>query len=146
MTKPLRPLLALPLAALLACSPQPEKQDAGLALKEPEVAAGAFPENLHVIGTEPFWSVKVEGDALAYTTPETMDAPRLLQATTRGSGGDGLHLTGEDDGQPFRLEVRRAACSDGMSDNEYPFSASLLLDGNTVQGCAFDPASPPPLQ
>jgi len=142
--KPLHSLLcAIPMAALLACSPSPGKTDAeASARNEP---AADFPATLQAIGTEPFWSVKVEGDVLVYTTPETMDAPRQLQAT-RSSDAEGLHLAGGNGDAGFRLDVRREACSDGMSDREYPFSVSLLLDGKTARGCAFDPASPPPPQ
>lgn len=107
--------------------------------------AADVPADLQAIGTEPFWSVKVEGDVLVYTTPETMDAPRRLQAT-RSIDAEGLHLAGGNGDAGFRLDVRRATCSDGMSDREYPFSVSLRLDGKTAKGCAFDPASPPPPQ
>lgn len=138
-------LLALPMALLSACSPA--VPDAGAPAHEAaatrgEPDAAAFPASLQAAGVEPFWSVKVEGEALTYTTPETMDAPRRLQATRR-LDADGLHLAGKDGGVPFRLDVRRAPCSDGMSDMAYPFSVSWRLDGKTQQGCAFDPASPP---
>jgi len=141
-----RPLsLALPMTLLLACSPA--VPDAGAPAHEATATRGdtdpaAFPASLQAAGVEPFWSVKVEGEALAYTTPETMDAPRRLQATRR-IDADGLHLAGEDGGVPFRLDVRRAPCSDGMSDMAYPFSVSWRLGETTAKGCAFDPASPP---
>ena len=141
-------LTILPMAMLAACSPAAPDADtpareAAAAQVDPDMAA--FPANLQAAGVEPFWGVKVEGATLAYTTPETMDAPRLLQATRR-IDADGLHLAGEDGGTPFRLDVRRDPCSDGMSDMTYPFSVSWLLDGRTAKGCAFDPASPPPPQ
>ncbi len=148
--KPLHALFgAIPMAALLACSPSPEK-NAAEPLPAPEASAGdeiaaGFPAHLQAIGTEPFWSVKVEGDVLAYTTPETMAAPRLLHAT-RSHDAQGLRLAGESGGAEFHLHVRRETCSDGMSDREYPFSATLLLDGKTARGCAFDQTSPPPPQ
>ncbi|SBV35132.1 conserved hypothetical protein [uncultured Stenotrophomonas sp.] len=148
--KPLYSLLcAIPMAALPGCSPPTEPGDAEASpvVESPaqnELAADV-PADLQAIGTEPFWSVKVEGDVLVYTTPETMDAPRRLQAT-RSIDADGLHLLGEDAGVPFRLDVRSEACSDGMSDHEYPFSASFVLDDSTMKGCAFDQVSPPPPQ
>jgi len=145
--KPLHSLLcALPMAALLACSPSPGKNDAEtLPAAESQARDGlvaGFPANLQAIGTEPFWGVKVEGDALTWTTPEMMDAPRRLQAT-RSSDADGMHLLGEDAGVPFRLDVRSEACSDRLSDHEYPFTVSFVLGGETLKGCAFDQASPP---
>lgn len=141
-------LMILPMAMLAACSPAAPDADtpareAATAQVDPDRAV--FPANLQAAGVEPFWGVKVEGGMLAYTTPETMDAPRRLQAT-RSIDADGLHLTGEDRGTPYRLDVRREPCSDGMSDMTYPFSVSWMLEGKTTKGCAFDPASPPPPQ
>ncbi len=145
--KPLPSLLgAIPMAAMLACSPSPEKN----AAEVPPVAESPvqhepvadFPTNLQAIGTEPFWGVKVEGDVLVYTTPETMDAPRQLHAT-RSSDAEGLHLAGGEGEGTFRLDVRREVCSDGMSDHEYPFSVSFVRDGDTLKGCAFDQPAPP---
>lgn len=144
--KPLHSLLcAVPMAALLACSPSTEEKEVeALPATEAQVRnerAADFPANLQAIGTEPFWSVKVEGNVLAYTTPETLHTPRRLQAT-RSNDAEGLHLAGGNDGVEFRLDVRREACSDGMSDREYPFSVSFMLGGDTMKGCAFDQASP----
>lgn len=148
--KPLYSMLCVvSMAALQACSPSPHKEDteASPVAESPkgDALAAAFPENLQASGTEPFWGIKVEGAALTYTTPETMDTPRQLQAT-RSSDAAGLHFVGENGGTEFRLDVRREACSDGMSEREYPFSVSLLLDGKTAKGCAFDQASPLPPQ
>lgn len=144
--RPFRLLLTtLPMAMLVACSPAAPDADTPAreaAAAQVDPAMAVFPANLQAAGVEPFWGVKVEGGMLAYTTPETMDAPRRLQAT-RSIDADGLHLTGEDRGTPFRLDVRREPCSDGMSDMTYPFSVSWWLEGKTAKGCAFDPASPP---
>lgn len=140
--------IALPMVMLLACSPAtPDADTPAREAAAAQVDAGiaVFPAALQAAGVEPFWGVKVEGDALTYTTPDTMDAPRQLRATRRVDA-DGLHLEGEDGGAPFRLDVRREPCSDGMSDISYPFSVSWRLDGRTQKGCAFDPASPPPPQ
>lgn len=144
--------MALPMATLMACSPATPDANTPARMPAREAAAAqadtgmaVFPANLQAAGVEPFWGVKVEGAALTYTTPETMEAPRRLQAT-RSIDADGLHLAGADGGMPFRLDVRREPCSDGMSDQEYPFSVSWRLDGRTAKGCAFDPASPPPPQ
>lgn len=138
-------LVTLPLAMLVACSPA--APDAGASAHEAATVQGdagmaTFPVNLQAAGVEPFWGVEVDVATLTCTTPETMDAPRRLQAT-RSIDAEGLHLAGEDGGMPFRLDVRREPCSDGMSDREYPFSVSWLLDGKTAKGCAFDQASPP---
>ncbi len=145
---PFRPLSLLPLLALAACAPQPSNVENAAAQAtgaEAAPAAGGFPDPLLVAGTEPFWSVKVEGEVLEYTTPETMESPRRLQAT-RQVDGAGLHLSGQDDEEVFALDVRREPCSDGMSDYEYPYAAEFVLGTRMLKGCARDPAvDMPPL-
>ncbi|MCL7714431.1 hypothetical protein [Stenotrophomonas mori] len=145
----IRPLsMILPMLLLLACTPAvPEAEAPSAEVPAPRDGEGTavFPDALQAGGVEPFWGVRVDGQVLTYTTPDTLDAPRRLQAE-RSVDAEGLHLWGEDGGSPFRLDVRRERCSDGMSDQVHPFSVTWRLDDETAPGCAFDPASPPPPQ
>ena len=84
---------------MCACAPQPQPVD-NEETAAPSVADDV-PASLLVVGTEPFWSVRIDGDELAYTTPETMDAPRKLQGVRR-IDADGLHVSGQDGGRRSR--------------------------------------------
>ncbi len=80
-------------------------------------AAGREGEPLlayRALGTEPFWNVRVDGDALHFTTPENLDGRHFTG--TRTPRADGIRYAGEDNGTPFELDIRRGECSDGMSD------------------------------
>jgi uncharacterized membrane protein len=39
--------------------------------------------------------------------------------------------------QPFTLAVTEGKCSDGMSDRTYPLTATLMVEGQQRDGCAW---------
>ena len=86
------------------------------------------------IGTEPFWSVRAEGDTLLFTTPEDQAGKRLAAAHT--AGANGLRYAGDDNGTAFELEIQRGQCSDGMSDGVYEYTATFRYGGTMYRGCA----------
>jgi uncharacterized membrane protein len=91
--------------------------------------------NLKAIGTEPFWGAKVEGRCVTYSTPEYQQGTRIWTKVTKNE--QKTVWDGALRGQQFQLTVRpKADCSDGMSDNVYPFEAALRVDGETRHGCA----------
>ena len=95
----------------------------------------AGPERFQALGTEPFWSVEVlENGQLRYATPERQEGA-LIAATLHRSGGV-LAFAGTLAGERFALAITPGTCSDGMSDNSYPFSATLTLGARRERGCA----------
>ncbi len=134
MNLPRVPFLLL-LLGVCACTAQPQpanNEDTGA-----PAIVDDFPPSLQVVGTEPFWGIRIDGETLLYSTPETIDAPRRLEGTRRVDG-DGLHFTGQEGEDAFALDVRREPCSDGMSDIEYPYLAEFVSGAQTLQGCARD--------
>lgn len=106
-----------------------------------------IPEEAVVIalGTEPFWNARIEGKNLTWTTPERADG--VTGAVSRFAGRGGVSFGGELDGQSFDLAVTPAECSDGMSDQTYPFTATVQLGAQQLNGCAYregDDLGPPP--
>lgn len=91
-----------------------------------------------VRGTEPFWSLKIgrpystyrsmEGDSLgfAYREPES--------AAGRQEEWVQLFPLGKE--HWVLLRRGRTPCSDGMSDREYTYTATLWLNGKLLDGCA----------
>ena len=94
---------------------------------------------LRAVGTEPFWAARVEGRCVTYSHPEDQDGTRVWTRFTPGP--DGGIWVGALGGRRFELRTRPAApgCSDGMSDEVYPFSAELLVNGERRRGCAEPP-------
>ncbi len=89
---------------------------------------GAFPEIAACFGTEPFWSLRRDGDALVFETPDA--APRDHAITVRSGSAnrrDSFHLMAEGPDEPAVAIFQTRACSDGMSDREYGIGIELLL-------------------
>jgi uncharacterized membrane protein len=89
---------------------------------------GGLPAGLRCFGTEPFWTVRPEGDALVETTPESETRMALTAALGTGAPGDLRRvLVGEaEDGTRITLVVAPEACSDGMSDRAFGVRADLV--------------------
>ncbi len=106
---------------------------------EAAFSAIAADETIRLTGTEPFWGGSVEGDRLIYTTPENPDGTVI--DITRFAGRGGLSFSGTLSGQPLDLAITPAPtfapCSDGMSDRDYPFIATLRIGAETREGCAW---------
>jgi uncharacterized membrane protein len=86
------------------------------------------------IGTEPFWSVRTEGDRLLFTTPENQTGTQL--AGTPTVRADGIRYAGSDGGTAFELDIKRGQCSDGMSDTVYAYTATFRYGETEYTGCA----------
>lgn len=92
-------------------------------------------EKLTLIGTEPFWNMTIEGDQLTYSTPD--NAAGIMIPVSRFSGNNGLGLNGTLDGEALQIAVTPAVCSDGMSDREYPYTATINLGDAMLNGCGY---------
>ncbi|MFD2580695.1 COG3650 family protein [Novosphingobium colocasiae] len=100
----------------------------------------AASETVFLSGTEPFWSGKVEGNMLTYTTPEKPDGVQI--PIERFAGRGGLSFGGELEGKHLTIALGPDDCSDGMSDRHYPFAATLQLGDETRMGCGWTTAHP----
>jgi uncharacterized membrane protein len=136
MNARLLPLTAL-LAVAAACTP--DKTD-GIDPQGKAFDAIAPGETVTLLGTEPFWNLKVEGGEGVWTTPENQSGTRF--AVVRFAGNNGLGLTSTLDGQPFAATVTPGQCSDGMSDRIFPFIATIALGGETLRGCGYTTSQP----
>ncbi|MET1754309.1 hypothetical protein ABVV53_02355 [Novosphingobium sp. RD2P27] len=97
-------------------------------------------ETLHFVGTEPFWAGKARGGTLTYSTPSQPDGTKI--PVKRFGGRNGLGLSGTFQGDTFDMTVTPGACSDGMSDRRFPFTATLNIGGDIREGCAWTDSKP----
>lgn len=98
---------------------------------------GAF----RAVGTEPFWSLDINGTGLGFTTPGDkmeINFPPISSMVT----GDTLRWVGETERAPIDARVWPAHCSDGMSNRIWPYTAVVRIDGTTYRGCAERGARP----
>jgi uncharacterized membrane protein len=101
----------------------------------PSPAAAPFsPGGYALNGTEPFWGGTLTGTSLVYTTPDNQTGETV--PVTVVLAADRETYTGSLDGQPVIVTLTKAACSDGMSDRNYPYTAVVQVKGETRQGCA----------
>lgn len=106
---------------------------------EAKLAVNADAETLNTAafvarGNEPFWSVEVSGNTAIYKTPGNQSGRKVN--VSRLTFAQGVEYVGTMDGLVFKVSFRGADCTDSMSGEEYPMSASLTAGGKTVNGCA----------
>ncbi len=107
----------------------------------PQNFAGiADDETINLSGTEPFWSMAIEGSKLTYTSPENLEGE--VTEVSRFSGNNGLGFSGELAGESLQIAITPGECSDGMSDFEYPFTATVNLGDATLLGCGYTDSNP----
>jgi len=97
-------------------------------------------EAITALGNEPFWSARIEGAQLTYSTPDNIGGTQI--AVTRFAGNGGLGFSGTLAGAPLQLAITPGECSDGMSDRAYPFTATLAISDTVMRGCAYTPGQP----
>ena len=96
-------------------------------------------EGLIARGTEPFWSVSVGRDEIVFSSPTTdgLKYPDRQPMTASGRPADWVlayRLRGNPGG--FLILRKDGTCTDGMSDNVYPYNATLILGSRVLDGCA----------
>ncbi|PZQ61391.1 MAG: hypothetical protein DI570_12635 [Phenylobacterium zucineum] len=139
---------ALALLTLTACQPQapdgktappPADAPAASAAAPPTGASMDFSKPVTALGTEPFWSVVIDGTALTLKRPDAPDkvftAPGAViqpgRATWVAKAEDGAQLT---------LTLYGGECGDGMSDRRYPWTAEVAVLDQALRGCAIPSA------
>ena len=89
---------------------------------------------LRCVGTEPFWSVRVNNGRMTYSTPGQADATLRVRSvsTAAGMSPDVVRVIRS---QHARLTVIGGACSDGMSEIEYTYHAVYEHADAVLYGC-----------
>lgn len=146
-------VLAVAAALLLAggCTPATDRApaEAGAGPRPPVDAApsaaggGGVPAADVVVSTnEPFWSARVEGDAVLLTGPE--GERRFAVVGNRVDAGV-RRVSARDAGGGVELEVRDGPCEDDMSGARFPYAGTLRIDATgPFRGCARPADQSPP--
>lgn len=97
-------------------------------------ASAAAPTELRVVGTEPFWGIRVEGERLHFSTAEDPAGKQLV--APQSAQPDGFVYAGGEGAEAFELRLTRGTCSDGMSDRTYAYNARFRFGATDYAGCA----------
>jgi uncharacterized membrane protein len=123
---------------LVACGQSPMGASEGASTAPADAPASAppgpdFSGDFDLIGTEPFWNGRIQGDGL---TLSRAGQPDVSAANTgaRVEGDTGVWGVG---GLVFKLTPE--PCTDGMSDRKYDYRAEVTINGQTLRGCASAP-------
>lgn len=88
-----------------------------------------YRQPLRLTGTEPFWGIRI-ADKITLQRPDHPD----VEATNAGPTINGRIAMWN--ARDFTIRLEPGECSDGMSDNRYPYRATVTLQGEVLKGCA----------
>ncbi|HJV42865.1 hypothetical protein [Caulobacter sp.] len=133
------PIVAVLLITACGRSPMGSTEPAGPPADAPTAMAADYSGDFDVLGTEPFWSVKVRASVMTLARPDHPDAT-TARLDTRVEGEVGVFDAPMGE---HRLVLRLipGECSDGMSDRRYDYFAEVTVDGETLKGCASRPGN-----
>jgi len=81
------------------------------------------------LGTEPFWNVRIDAekgihfDALGYDFIVETGVPIFIPIMDAA----GFNYTGESERYSVQVQILKGNCSDGMSENVYPYSVKVAI-------------------
>jgi uncharacterized membrane protein len=132
----LRSAAALGLIALLAgCGQAPMGSAEGGAGAPADAPASAppgpdFSGDFTLVGTEPFWSGRIQGGGLTLSRAGQPDVSAANSGVTI-EGDVGAWGVGG-----LVIKLKPEPCSDGMSERRYAYRAEVTLNGQVLRGCA----------
>lgn len=119
-------LLPLACAGLAACATLPAPT--------PLHGLGPAPATYRAVGTEPFWSLTLNGRDMIFTEA-ARPGQRIVVPQPRVIVG----FAGEIYNTPrMGVNIVHSPCSDGMSDRIYPDKVQLRVDNRSFNGCGGD--------
>ena len=124
---------------LAACGEAPMGASEGASSAPADAPASAppgpdFSGDFNLVGTEPFWGGRIQGDGLTLSRAGLPDVT-AANPGVKVEGEVGVWAAGD---LVFRLEAE--PCSDGMSDRKYGYRAEATIKGEVLKGCAAPPA------
>jgi heat shock protein HslJ len=89
-------------------------------------------EPYRALGTEPFWSLSIDGGTIRYQPAEGRVVRVTKPRPIIGFNGERYEARG------MTVDITHVECSDGMSDRTYHDTVTVSLGGRTLRGCGGD--------
>ena len=106
--------------------------------KEPTTKNSDSKAALHCGGTEPFWGIKITKQALTFTPMggEKLNLPIVFNKTSDNNTKIAAIYAKKQGEQVMAILQKVRSCSDGMSDIDYPYSISAVINNQQFySGC-----------
>lgn len=102
------------------------------------VEEGALMALLRASGNEPFWAV--DYDRWSVTLSQPGQPARSFDVKEQSRQGDGWRVRAESGQDNLHLDISPEVCVDNMTGQPHPYTVSLNMNEQTLQGCGGDPA------
>lgn len=99
---------------------------------------GTLVTPLRASGNEPFWVIDYDGWRVSLREPGQEARQFEIEGQERSTAG--WRLQTPEGEMPLRLDIAEVLCTDTMSGMPRPYSVSLTMNQQTLQGCGGDPA------
>ncbi|MCW3102894.1 MAG: hypothetical protein JWO09_1334 [Bacteroidetes bacterium] len=98
-----------------------------------------IPYDFWCMGTEPFWQLQIseKENLIDLYNPMEQKTIHAAYVKPKTENGSITYTTLNNVKEPnFRIVIIKKKCSDGMSDREYDYEATVIVNGTTYKGCA----------
>jgi uncharacterized membrane protein len=98
----------------------------------------AKPAILHCGGNEPFWGMKITQHALAFSpmSGQKINVPVIFNKTSENNTSIAAIYAKKNGKQVIAMLQKVSACSDGMSDINYPYAIAVIINNKQFySGC-----------
>ena len=114
------------------------KANAEAPLSNQTSSANKNPGTFVIVGTKPFWGMSIAKTGITYSTPDKKQIfPYVAPLPAEGRTLDLLQVYRLPGGLNNLIVIQKVnSCSDGMSDRQYPYSATLIFGRTVREGCA----------
>lgn len=130
------PILAFAGFSLMACSTM---NDEGGVTNSDHAERFAAPgdQQLRASGNEPFWSIQVFAEQIHFH--RMGEEAEVFALTSQTQSPETSRYRFSNSAYAGTLVVRAETCHDSMTGMPYPYTATVQIPGETLQGCAGDP-------
>ncbi|WP_207426555.1 COG3650 family protein [Pedobacter sp. SYSU D00535] len=115
-----------------------------VALKQKTPNTACYEYEFLVRGNEPFWAVEIIPSEKIIALKDVAAEKTYVfpYRAPEKQGTNFIYALKNDRNENLRIQINKEACSDGMSDLKYNYSATATINGKTLKGCAIKKGEP----
>jgi len=107
-------------------------------------------KNTSLVGTEPFWNITFKDTYAEYSSPEFTEPQKIfymkndsdkskpnINELILNSENEKVTILGDMSNKKVKILIFKQNCSDGMSDESYPYTANVIVEKSQLSGCGI---------